>query len=64
MKEATASLNEAINMKPNYRDARLSLADLYIKNNQKDLAQSEIDAVLQQIPGDPDALKLQEQINE
>ncbi len=62
MKEATASLNQAINMKPNYRDARLSLADLYIKNNQKDLAQSEIEAVLKMIPGDPDALKLQDEL--
>ena len=60
--EATASLNQAINMKPNYRDARLSLADIYIKNNQKDLAKKEIDAVLKLIPGDPDALKLQEQL--
>ena len=63
MKEATATLQEAIKMKPNYRDARLSLADLYVKNNQKDLAQSEIDTVLKQIPGDPDALKIQEQID-
>jgi putative inorganic carbon (hco3(-)) transporter len=62
MKEATASLQEAIKMKPNYRDARISLADLYIKNKQKDLAQAEIDAVLKMIPGDPDALKLEEQI--
>jgi len=62
IKEATASLQEAIKMKPNYRDARLSLADIYIKNNQKELAQLEIDAVLKQIPGDPDALKFQEQL--
>jgi putative inorganic carbon (hco3(-)) transporter len=62
MKEATESLQQAIEMKPNYRDARLSLADLYIKNGQKDLAQMEIDAVLKQIPGDPDALKLEEQL--
>jgi len=62
MKEATASLQEAIKMKPNYRDARISLADLYIKNKQKDLARAEIDAVLKQIPGDPDALKLLDQL--
>lgn len=62
MKEATESLQMAIKMKPNYRDARLSLADLYIKNNQKDLAKIELDAVLAQIPGDPDALKFMEQL--
>ncbi len=62
IKEATASIQEAIKLKPNYRDARLSLADLYIKNNQPDLAETELNAVLKQIPGDPDALKFLEQI--
>ncbi len=62
IKEATASIQEAIKLKPNYRDARLSLADLYIKNNQQNLAEIELNAVLKQIPGDPDALKFLEQI--
>lgn len=62
IQEATASLNLAINMKPNFRDARLTLADIYIKSDQKNLAQAEIDAVLKQIPGDPDALKLREEL--
>lgn len=62
MKEATESLNLAIDMKPNYRDARLTLAGYYITNKQMDLAQREIDAVLKLIPGDEDALKLQEQV--
>lgn len=62
MKDATASLKMAIDLKPDYRDARLSLADLYIKNNQNDLAKEQLDAVLKQIPNDPDALKFMEQI--
>ncbi len=62
LNEAIKSVKIAVNLKPNYRDARLSLADLYIKNNQKELAQEELDTVLKQIPGDPDALKLQEEI--
>lgn len=61
--EAAENLNRAIAMKPNYRDARLSLAGLYIEMDKKDLAQEEINAVLKLIPGDEDALKLQEQIN-
>lgn len=60
--EAIQSFRKAIEMKPNYRDARLSLAGLLIETKQKDMAQKEIDAVLKLIPGDEDALKLQEQL--
>lgn len=61
--EAAENLNRAIAMKPNYRDARLSLAGLYIEMDKKDLAQEEINAVLKLIPGDSDALKLKDQLN-
>lgn len=61
--EASDAFNKAIEMKPNYRDARLSLAGLYIEINQNDLASKEIEAVLKLIPGDQDALKLREQIH-
>ena len=61
--EAAENLNRAIAMKPNYRDARLSLAGLYIEMDKKDLAQEEINAVLKLIPGDTDALKLQDQLS-
>lgn len=60
--EAIQSFRKAIEMKPNYRDARLSLAGLYIETDQLNLAQNQINEVLKLIPGDPDALKLQEQI--
>lgn len=60
--EAITTLKKATELRPNYREARLQLADYYIKNNQKDLAKEQIDAVLKLIPGDADALKLQEQL--
>lgn len=60
--EAITVLQKAIEYKPNYREARLNLADLYIKTNQKDLAKEQIDFVLKLIPGDPDALKLLEKL--
>ena len=60
--EAILVLQKAIELKPNYREARLNLADLYIKTNKKDLAKEQIDFVLKLIPNDPDALKLQEKL--
>lgn len=60
--DAISALEKAIKIKPNYREARLNLAELYIKANQKDRAKEQIDAVVKLIPGDPEALKLQEQL--
>lgn len=60
--EAIKSLLTAIKLKPNYREARLQLGDLYLKTNRKDLAKEQADYVLNLIPGDPDAMKLLEQL--
>ncbi len=48
---------KAIELKPNYREAKISLGDIYIKNNQPDKAVVVLNQVLQAIPNDPDALK-------
>jgi Flp pilus assembly protein TadD len=60
--EAIEVLKKAIELKPNYREARLNLADLYIKKKEKNLAKEQIDFILNLIPNDPDALKLQDQL--
>jgi putative inorganic carbon (hco3(-)) transporter len=60
--EAIAVLKKAIELKPNYREARLNLANLYIKKGEKELAKEHIDYILTLIPGDPDALKLELQL--
>ncbi len=58
--EAIEAYKKAVELKPDYREARLQLGDLYVKTNQKDLAKQQADYVLEKIPNDPDALKLQE----
>lgn len=60
--DAVNAYLQAIEMKPNYRDARLPLADLYIKMGEKEKARQQLDMVLKMIPGDPDALSLLEQL--
>lgn len=60
--EAIEVLKKAIELKPNYREARLNLGDLYIKKKEKNLAKEQIDFILNLIPNDPDALKLQDQL--
>ena len=60
--EAISALQQAIGLKPNYREARLNLADLYIKTDKKDSAKEQIDFVLKLIPNDADALKLLEKL--
>lgn len=60
--EAIKTLLKAIELKPNYREARLQLGDLYVQTGEKDLAKQEAEYVLNIIPNDPDALKLLEQL--
>lgn len=55
--EAVKSLKEAINLKSNYREARLTLALVYTDLKQKDLAKEQYDTVLKMVPNDGDAVK-------
>jgi putative inorganic carbon (hco3(-)) transporter len=55
--EAIEAMKKALELKPNYREARLSLVDLYIAEGQTELAKEEANTVLKQIPNDPDALQ-------
>ena len=70
--EATSTLQNAIKLKPNYRDAHFSLGVFYQtlakkdKDNQamwKQKALEEENLVLKLIPNDPDALKMIQEIN-
>lgn len=56
-KEAIASLEKAIELKPNYRDAYYTLGLFYFENNQKQKAIEQMKKVLQLIPNDPEALE-------
>ncbi len=59
--QAIQNMLEAIKLKPNYREAKISLGDLYIKNKQPEKAIAELNSVLEMIPNDPDAMaKLEE----
>lgn len=61
LEDAIKNMLLAIDLKPNYREAKISLGDLYIKNKQPDKAVDELNQVLKMIPNDPDALaKLEE----
>lgn len=52
-----STLEEAIKLKPNYREARLALAEGYFKLNQKDKSQQELQEILKFIPNDPEVLE-------
>ncbi len=54
-KQAIGQLQKAIELKPNYREAHLALAELYAATDQKDLAIEELNLVLKLIPHDPEA---------
>lgn len=56
--EAIEVMSEAIELKPNYREAKISLGELYIKNKQPDLAVTVLQELLKVIPNDPDTLKV------
>jgi tetratricopeptide (TPR) repeat protein len=56
--KAIETLLKALELKPNYRDARLSLAQIYLDSGQKDKAAEQANYVLKMIPNDPDALKI------
>lgn len=62
LNEATASLEKAIDLKPNYLEARQSLADLYTKQDQKEKAREQYEAILNLTPGDPEIIKLLEEM--
>lgn len=55
--EAIQVLEKAVEIKPNYREARLSLANLYAKQELYQKAKEQLEIVLQMIPNDPDASK-------
>lgn len=55
--ESIQSMKEAIELKPNYREAKISLGDIYIKNKESDKAVEILNQVLKAIPNDPDAFK-------
>lgn len=56
-KDAISAMEKAIELKPNYREARLSLGDFYFELGEKEKAIEQANIVLQQIPNDPDALE-------
>lgn len=55
---AIEAMQKAIELKPNYREAKISLGEIYIKNNQPDQAVLVLNDLLKMIPNDPDALKV------
>lgn len=60
--EAIESLQKAILLKPNYLEAKLQLAQLYLKSRNTEKAKEEIDYILKMIPNDPEAIKLLEEL--
>ncbi len=54
--QAIQAVRKAVQLKPNYKEAILALADLYFKSGQKDKAIAEAEKVFVFIPNDPDAL--------
>lgn len=55
--QAISAMKKAVELKPDYREAELSLADFYTKNKQTDKAIPILNKVLNDIPNDPDAMK-------
>lgn len=64
LSDAIQVMQQAISLKPNYREAKISLGELYIKNKQPDQATEVINQVLTAIPNDPDALKVLQEATE
>ena len=62
MKEATTSLQEAIKMKPNYRDARLAYALILVDKGQRQKAIEELNYILTRI--DPKDTVVKDQLEE
>lgn len=61
--DAVEVMKKAIEFRPNYREAHLTLGGFYLELSEKDKARAEAEFVLKMIPNDPDALKLLEQID-
>ncbi len=55
--EAVEALKEAIKLKPNYREAYLTLGEDYAKLKDKDSAREAFEVVLRLVPSDPEALE-------
>ncbi len=62
MDEAIKEMQKAIKLKPNYREAILSLGQFYLSEGDKEKAKKQADIVLKLIPNDKDGLKLMEEI--
>ncbi len=60
--EAIKTLKQAIELKPNYRDAHFALGVYYQTLGQKDKALEQMHIVLKLIPNDPDAVKKLEEL--
>ncbi len=54
--QALQELQKALDLKPNYREARLALADLYHQLKDNDKAIEQLQIVLRLIPNDPEAV--------
>ncbi len=61
--EAVEVMKKAIEFRPNYREAHLTLGGFYLELSEKEKARAEAELVLKIIPNDPDALKLIDQIS-
>lgn len=56
--ESIQVLEDVIKLKPNYREAHLTLGEEYLKKGFKEKAKLEAEIVLKLIPNDPEALEL------
>lgn len=61
--EAIETLKKAVQLKPDYRDAIVTLADFYYRNKQKEEALGLIDELLEKAPKDQDLLQRKEQFS-
>ena len=61
--EAIEALKKAIELKPDYRDAKVTLSDFYFKNKQKADALGVVDELLEKAPADEDLLQRKEQFS-
>lgn len=53
--EAFQAYDQTLGLKPDYHDAMVSLADLYVNQKQTDKAKAELNQVLKYFPNDPEA---------
>ncbi|MDO8429686.1 MAG: O-antigen ligase family protein [Candidatus Daviesbacteria bacterium] len=60
---AAQSLEKAVDLKPNYREARIKLADIYLQIKQPEKAKVQLEVILKFIPNDPEVLQRLDKIN-